>query len=1615
MMKKDNIRLAALAALILMCGLVSAQGTPLTYGLATPCNLNFQVNATPSEFDSSYNDSYYPPACWNVIDSLCDDVNCWWDGGGGPWSDRVWIGCNAARTSCSIVQSQHQTDDAIASANFSLPAGVVSYNMTHSIDAPGGSGTCRLHLYQYPSGTCAETAGCGGSHGAGTSNRAINVAAGTNVRWLSADTGDFGCGYSDFMLLDSGGEEWYAPSQLTSVTPHQYSSVGGFPGGFTVDVDAFQIGGTGGVVANVWTLKDGDSVWKCDPDSFDVVNQYDSISLDSLKAGNEYDTDAYEVNTSYTFKITYYENNTFGLVDAQQCDGDAESSYWLSESSTGTASTYECYDQGETPYSEDCEEAFGTQDYLCIATGDCEQDLSTFACGGKGQEADCVGQVVDGTTCDMANCWCDWLSWQSPICALKVAGGEDCYHGFGCTSGFCTGEDQGIACNCGNEGCDDTNYDCLYGNSAGPASDSCWLEGVCAAEGGAATDMYLTLDDNLVASDEIYLEWTPSVESPFGFYVVQVWTEYPESVSEYVTEDCDEDASIMAINTISENYTTLSPPCQKGGTNTYRVVEWDASFDPINWTDTKSVDVPNCYDNDDCEFGTYCGAEGICTISGTCEEDADCPTYCLNPYPWVWEDEGRHKTCSEYYQATGLKCNRDEQCSSGTCTNPVVHGDCTYPEMWCGDDNTGLCYSDDVCRTQGVCTSGSNTCTFTTDCDTLYSNYDYWCSSGQCIPDSLDGGDCSVGGDSSCLGHEIGNYHCIADQCVPIDWECNYRLEGCSGDEYCYGDPADTPGGDINLVYDHSCAACEEMGSECSSNFDCCYPAGQCMGGLCVPGDWGCEANNPNSNNQRVSSGADNRYCDGDFEHYNQKWCYTDPLSNGLPPGVVSAPDNHCYFRYDGGIGCDYDYQCQSWDCDISSHTCTGDSPIPPDPIIPRPPHFGDAGVEIFFGSITNPLTEFRVGEQAKLFAKYINPDGELYVGSAVECVWAGTGFLAPQGYRLYTGPSYYQRTIKAHTTGHHKIEMTCYTGDSCSVIDPDVCVSNELWVDINSETWTYIDCGTRCPSCSCPSSGTNYEAESDDFSLKLVHKKGNEVTLRGSTCTLTIDYDDDDAKQEYDVPRRVNEQYYEVTGITVPALSTSTSGDSHKYDIVCDDGVNNPARYASSFMVVGDTCDNNEWDENEDGVDCGGPCPDECEEDCFNDVKDGDETDVDCGGRDCKKCRTDDDDCEPDNNCDCDRDRDCRSGFCRGYNADRCSDDFDDYDYECREPRCNDDCWNGDEDGIDCGGDCDPCGCAGNTDCKDDGSEHCEISDSIFGTCEDDTCVGDSDCPPLEWGDSFRQRFCNTDVSPAVCKFGSNNGHDPDAPDMIVYPVSGASYVNDDETVINVHVCDEDGDRGYRVQTNIDTIKHYIINEIELTPSIPAKNDEYYIFGGEETYEKVTTDNLDDICNLPSGQDLAWHSVTLFASPKSTVGSSWMSEVLYGVSLREPFTVEVNRYLGNTAAKVFEFNLTRDGFCNYSQQTWEEKTTINTVASDYILLNYDETPGAKPIPVFRYRCVSIYGEVVEGTYTQDPLDFLEFQTWMIYLIVFIFAIPVPLIVLLILRWNGRGPRNDGT
>jgi hypothetical protein len=173
--------------------------------------------------------------------------------------------------------------------------------------------------------------------------------------------------------------------------------------------------------------------------------------------------------------------------------------------------------------------------------------------------------------------------------------------------------------------------------------------------------------------------------------------------------------------------------------------------------------------------------------------------------------------------------------------------------------------------------------------------------------------------------------------------------------------------------------------------------------------------------------------------------------------------------------------------------------------------------------------------------------------------------------------------------------------------------------------------------------------------------------------------------------------------------------------------------------------CDNQQLDEGETAIDCGGddcqpcgfglPCLDDddcesgvCNETCLamgcqNGEQDGTETDRDCGG-DCEPCPDD---------AQCAVEADCQSGVCEGET--------------CQVPTCTDGVKNGAEADEDCG--TEECGlCPDGASCQEDGQ-------CVQGTCKDLICA-DPQCTDLRTNGDETDMDCGGSCPPcaadAIC-----------------------------------------------------------------------------------------------------------------------------------------------------------------------------------------------------------------------------------------------------------------------
>mgnify|MGYP006272875685 CR=1 FL=1 len=173
--------------------------------------------------------------------------------------------------------------------------------------------------------------------------------------------------------------------------------------------------------------------------------------------------------------------------------------------------------------------------------------------------------------------------------------------------------------------------------------------------------------------------------------------------------------------------------------------------------------------------------------------------------------------------------------------------------------------------------------------------------------------------------------------------------------------------------------------------------------------------------------------------------------------------------------------------------------------------------------------------------------------------------------------------------------------------------------------------------------------------------------------------------------------------------------GDCEEIPESCDDGIKNQDETGVDCggpCEACPTCDDGIQNQNETGVDCGGPCID-CQT-CYDNIKNQGEEGIDCGGP-CEPCQATCDDglqnqnetgidcggsCEPCASCD--------DGI---KNQDEVGIDCGGICKPC--PTCNDSIKNQNETGIDCGGVCKPC-----ASCKDGIKNQGEIGVDCGGPC---------------------------------------------------------------------------------------------------------------------------------------------------------------------------------------------------------------------------------------------------------------------------------------------------------
>lgn len=320
----------------------------------------------------------------------------------------------------------------------------------------------------------------------------------------------------------------------------------------------------------------------------------------------------------------------------------------------------------------------------------------------------------------------------------------------------------------------------------------------------------------------------------------------------------------------------------------------------------------------------------------------------------------------------------------------------------------------------------------------------------------------------------------------------------------------------------------------------------------------------------------------------------------------------------------------------------------------------------------------------------------------------------------------------------------------------------------------------------------------------------------------------------------------------------------------------------------------------------------------CLNGYLDFDETDVDCGGLDCDPC---------DLFQGCILDSDCISGYCANG--------------ICRSPSCSDGVMNGDETGTDCGGSCPPCACFYDWDCALDGSQHCEGNE-----CLTDNCSTNSDCPPLLWYNPIdayysRDRGCYD----GLCGFLFMN--ETFNLSFQLTPLVEYRVWIDSGRVVYLFYC-EDNSNGFTIVTSNPSRKWFFYSDpVSYSPYVPPSDN---LIFGSQTFERETSDFLDDLCLLNSSQNRTYALVTFYVADGSSLSQQ---RSVYILSFRNLFSVSASKLTDD----VILLNLTRPGLCFYRQSNADSWSSINAVEA----LNI--TWGASTTEGYDIFCNNSFGE----------------------------------------------------
>lgn len=333
----------------------------------------------------------------------------------------------------------------------------------------------------------------------------------------------------------------------------------------------------------------------------------------------------------------------------------------------------------------------------------------------------------------------------------------------------------------------------------------------------------------------------------------------------------------------------------------------------------------------------------------------------------------------------------------------------------------------------------------------------------------------------------------------------------------------------------------------------------------------------------------------------------------------------------------------------------------------------------------------------------------------------------------------------------------------------------------------------------------------------------------------------------------------------------------------------------------------------------------------CADLVKNYDETDIDCGGS-CAKCAQ---------YKKCKASSDCLSNYCSSG--------------ICRSPSCSDDIKNGDESGIDCGGSCYPCACFKNSDCAQDGSEHCQDY-----SCVRDNCT--TTCSSITWSSATnpvydRERYCVR----GICSF-TGSGNTTTELTIQIAP-SGPYYTwNNSGVTFYVSNCEEKTN-GFTVSSSNTTQKSYFHLDPSVSPFVPVSASAQ-TFSAQYTLTYLGL--IPKLCEIPVGSKNVSSLIVFYLNDGT---SGFKTRSVYSLTFRD-------RFKGNASYRNDELyvNLSRPGSCKFRASTLDAWTQVEGVGSVLLLENASKTNR------YQIYCNNSYGESISFTFGRDALGLEVFS-----------------------------------